>query len=142
MLLELVHRFGAAFLLELEDAQFLGAELSSFPDGSCEVTSQMLALYLDFQGVSNVVYTRNQTNSLKVGSVHYWVIADNTIIDLTAHQFEEFKGDCFLPLNSEFHGKFEQLSVSKPDISSLYRPFNGESYETFYLNVTKRIQNT
>jgi hypothetical protein len=140
MLRELVHKFGVAFLSELEGSQLLGAELSSFPGGSCEITSQMLALYLHSQGISNVVYTRNQTSTLNVGSVHYWVIAENTIIDLTAHQFEEFEGYCFLPLGSEFHGQFEQLSVHQPDINSLYRQFDGQSYEAFYFNVINRIK--
>ena len=141
MLLELVQKFGTAFLSELEEAQYLGAELNSFPGGSCEITSQMLALYLDSQGISNVVYTRNKTSTLNVGSIHYWVIAENTIIDLTAHQFEEFKGHCFLPLDSEFHGRFEQLSEHTPDINSLYRQYDGQSYENFYLNVINRIRN-
>lgn len=140
MLLELVHKFGNAFLSELEEAHNLGAELNSFPGGSCEITSQMLALYLDSQGINNVVYTRNRASTLKVGSIHYWVIAENTIIDLTAHQFEEFEGACFLPLDSEFHGRFEQLSEHKPDMNSLYRQFDGQSYENFYFNVISRIR--
>ncbi|MEI4551237.1 hypothetical protein [Pseudoalteromonas spongiae] len=141
MLLELVHKFGAAFLSELEEAQYLGTELNSFPAGSCEITSQMLALYLYSNGINDVVYTRNQTSTLNAGSIHYWVIAENTIIDLTAHQFEEFKGHCFLPLDSEFHGRFEQLSEHKPDINSLYRQSDGQSYESFYFNVINRIKN-
>ena len=142
MLLELVKKFGDAFLLELDDAEFLDSELSSFPCGSCEVTSQMLALYLESQGVDNVVYTRNKTTSLEVGSIHYWVVADNTIIDLTAHQFEEFYGHCFLPLNSKFHAKFTQLSKNFPDINSLSRSYAGHSYLSFYENVIKRIENS
>jgi len=141
LLFELVKKFCDALLVELESAEYLESELCSFPGGSCEITSQMLALYLESEGIENVVYTRNETDVLEVGSVHYWVVVDNIIVDLTAHQFTEFEGDCILPIESPFHAQFKQLATSSPSIASLDRPFSGQGNLLFYNKLMSRLEN-
>ncbi|EMK3316842.1 hypothetical protein V8043_004313, partial [Vibrio vulnificus] len=132
LLIKLVKKFFAAFEEELNASDYLDSELCSFPSGSCEITSQMLALYLKSSGVNNVVYTRNKTNQLEIGNIHYWVVVDDRIIiDLTAHQFKEFEGSAICDVDSDFHRLFDQLRVSSPDLQSLDRPSSSANVQFF-----------
>lgn len=141
MLEELIEKFCTAFEDELNSSDYLGSELCSFPHGSCEATSQMLALYLQSEGIDNVVYTRNETEHLEVGNIHYWVVVDDQIIiDLTAHQFQEFSGSFICSTDSTFHGKFNQLRASSPDIASLDRPLSCDSNIEFFKRVMSRLE--
>lgn len=47
MISELVKVFRGILILELSEADFIDTELSHFPYGACEATSQMLAVCLD-----------------------------------------------------------------------------------------------
>lgn len=138
---ELVERFCVALIDELNEAEYLNPELSSFPHGSCEAISQMVALYLDSEGVEDVVFTRNKSTISGRNSVHYWVLVDSqVIIDLTAEQFDEFKGSCIrLVTDSPFHSQFEQLSFSRPNMESLVRPGIGADNVVFYKRLLSRL---
>jgi hypothetical protein len=141
LLVELIENFCSALEVELNKAEYLAPELISFPSGSCEIISQMLALYLQHQSIKNTVYTKNQTNVLEIGSIHYWVVVNSSIIiDLTAHQFEEFEGDCILPIKSEFHAQFKQLQMFYPDVNSLGRPDEGAENLLFYKRLMSRLK--
>ena len=141
LLIELVEKFCSAFEDELNSSEYLDSELCSFPNGSCEATSQMLALYLQSGGIADVVYTKNETEQLKVGSIHYWVVVENkVIIDLTAHQFDEFKGTHVCSVDSEFHSLFRQLSTSVPNKESLWRPFACDSNIKFFERLMVRLE--
>ncbi|MEO3684669.1 hypothetical protein ABHN84_20610 [Shewanella vesiculosa] len=141
MLQELVERFCVALIDELNEAEYLNPELSSFPHGSCEAISQMVALYLDSKGVEEVVFTRNRAIISGRNSVHYWVlVGSEVIIDLTAEQFDEFKGSCIrLVTDSPFHSQFEQLSFSRPNLGSLVRPGIGANNIIFYKRLLSRL---
>lgn len=141
MLIESVEKFCSAFEDELTSSDYLDSELCSFPNGSCEATSQMLALYLQSVGIADVVYTKNETDQLKVGRIHYWVVVDNkVIIDLTAHQFDEFTGTHVCSVDSEFHNLFKQLSASAPSKESLCRPFTCDSNLKFFERLMVRLE--
>ncbi|AGQ92291.1 hypothetical protein M634_11135 [Vibrio parahaemolyticus O1:Kuk str. FDA_R31] len=141
LLIELVQKFCSAFEDELNSSDYLDSELCSFPNGSCEATSQMLALYLQSAGIADVVYTKNETDQLEVGSIHYWVVVENkVIIDLTAHQFDEFKGTHVCSVDSEFHGLFKQLSTSVPNKESLWPPFTCDSNIKFFERLMVRLE--
>lgn len=138
---KLVERFCVALIDELNEAEYLNPELSSFPHGSCEAISQMVALYLDSEGVEDVVFTRNRATISGRNSVHYWVlVGSQIIIDLTAEQFDEFKGSCIrLVTDSPFHSQFEQLSFSRPNLDSLVRPGIGADNIVFYKRLLSRL---
>nr|WP_217516154.1 hypothetical protein [Vibrio metschnikovii] len=140
LLIELVKKFWTAFEEELNSSDYLDSELCSFPNGSCEITSQMLALYLKSSGINNVVYTRNKTNQLEIGSIHYWVVVeDRIIIDLTAHQFKEFEGSAICDVDSEFHRLFKQLRVNSPELESLERP-SSRANTQFFERLMSRLE--
>ncbi|MBB1438708.1 hypothetical protein H5202_08435 [Shewanella sp. SG41-4] len=138
---DLVERFCVALIDELNEAEYLNPELSSFPHGSCAAISQMVALYLDAKGVEEVVFTRNRAIISGRNSVHYWVlVGSEVIIDLTAEQFDEFKGSCIrLVTDSPFHSQFEQLSFSRPNLDSLVRPGIGADNIVFYKRLLSRL---
>jgi len=141
-LLRLIEKFCVALVDELNESEYLNAEISSFPHGSCEAISQMVALYLDGEGVEDVVYTRNQATISGRDRVHYWVlVGSQVIIDLTAEQFDEFEGSCIrLVTESPFHSQFEQLRASRPSLDSLKRPGIGADNIVFYKRLLTRLE--
>ncbi|GLR04380.1 hypothetical protein GCM10007906_19680 [Vibrio hyugaensis] len=143
MNIELVKKFKDALAMELKEADRVPAELSSFPFGSCEETSKMLALYLSDNDISDVVYTRNNTISEMSGSgVHYWVVVDGTwVIDLTAHQFDECDDDFIVSQSSDFHSNYELESAHIADINDL-DGFGSNDISKFYKKLTIRLKNT
>ncbi|WP_272537768.1 hypothetical protein [Providencia sp. PROV193] len=66
---------------------------SKFPNGCCGDTSILLAylLYQQFKVVPKVVQVNGNHNHVG-GSSHSWILVDDTIIDLTADQFNEEYG--------------------------------------------------
>lgn len=137
MIAELVKVFRDALILELNEADFIDTELSDFPYGSCEVTSQMLALYLESEGIKDVVYTRNQLES----SIHYWVVVDDLTVDLTVHQFSEVDEDFIVASESTFHRKFELLETYSPCRDSLERRGSLYGYTRCYDSILTRVKN-
>jgi len=137
LIAELVKVFREALILELTEADFIETELSDFPYGSCEATSQMLALYLESEGIKDVVYTRNQFES----SIHYWVVVNDLIIDLTAHQFSEVDEDFIVASESPFHSKFELLETHSPRRDSLNRMGSLYGYTRCYDSILSRVKN-
>lgn len=137
MIHELVESFQHALLDELNEADFVDAELSSFPYGSCEITSHMLGIFLESKGISKVVITRNSRDD----SIHYWVVVDNKlIIDLTTHQFSDSESNCIVTEHSSFHGKYNRIEEFKPNHWFLKRCGSLYGYTLFYDNIVKRLE--
>jgi hypothetical protein len=134
---ELVESFRHALIEELNEANFVDAELSSFPYGSCEITSHMLGIFLESKGISKVVITRNGRDD----SIHYWVVIDNKlIVDLTAHQFSEHESDCIVSEDSSFHENYKRIEEYKPNRCFLNRRGSLYGYTNFYDNIVSRLE--
>ncbi|PKG64723.1 MULTISPECIES: hypothetical protein [Pseudoalteromonas] len=139
MIAKLVESFKHALICEINEAKFVDAELSGFPFGSCEVTSQMLALFLESQGVRGVTYTLNQLGDY----FHYWVVVDDKlIIDLTAHQFSSCISDCIITSDSLFHKPYKFKKAHKPSYDLLERQGSLYGYTRFYKSILDRVKNT
>ncbi|MEZ8778559.1 hypothetical protein AB6D85_13145 [Vibrio splendidus] len=124
---------------ELEQSNSVEAELSNFPYGSCEATSQMLALFLESRGIERVTYTRNEWG----GYIHYWVFVNNeTLIDLTAHQFPDCNNEFIVTERSIFHDKFKCLESFPPNLESLNRFGSRYGYKPCYYSILRRAKNT
>ncbi len=139
LILELVKVFKRALMEELDQSKSVEAELSHFPYGSCEATSQMLALFLESRGIDEVTYTRNEWGDY----IHYWVVVNNeTLIDLTAHQFPDCNDELIVTERSSFHDQFKCLESFPPNLESLDRFGSRYGYKPCYDSILRRAKDT
>lgn len=85
-LYSLVETFRCAIIKAVRDGKLSITPFTYFPDGCCDMASEMLAQYLYDQGIETVMV--NGANDID-GSRHVWLrTLDGINIDITAYQFE------------------------------------------------------
>ena len=127
---------------QLIKTEYLKPELTHFPESSCEVSTQILGLYLKIKGVENVVACRGKrTNPNKSGEqTHVWLIVnDNIIMDITSDQFSDSSSKVFVGENSKFHSTFLSVEQRKISEEALARRA-GMGYEEFFQAVIKNLE--
>lgn len=82
----LAETFRRAIIKAVRDRKLEITPFTCFPDGCCDMTSEMLAQYLHDNGIETVMV--NGANDID-GSRHVWLrTLDGINIDITAYQFE------------------------------------------------------
>lgn len=124
----------------ISTSAYVDCELCNFPSGSCEVSSVMVGLYLQANGISDVVQTVGKRNN--GDNNHVWLtVEDRYILDITADQFEDCEYGVIVAESTDFHEKFEVYDTRPVDFSYLVRP-GSEGYGNFYSKVLAELQNT
>ncbi|USD30057.1 hypothetical protein J8Z24_08305 [Pseudoalteromonas sp. SCSIO 43201] len=126
----------------ISESGYVGGELDTFPIASCEVTSQMLGLYLLELGYENVIATFNQRPKREPSEIgsdsHVWLVVNGSVIvDITADQYDDCINEVVVSENSKFHQTFTYYSNRELDLS---RP-GSSGYSEFYEQVKQRLQN-
>lgn len=106
--------------------------INSFPDNCCELSSIILCKVLitldsDKDMFLMAGYDREEDES------HYWIINDNSIIDITADQFDNIKEPLYGEQNNFIINKFK--SVEKIPVASVF------SNNDLYINNEAEITN-
>lgn len=132
----------------IENAQASGefnkrSILEYFPNGCCDLTSELLAKYFIENGIKNiqrvhgsyyVYYDENES--------HVWILIDNEIIvDITGDQYKNnkspfvFSNKVYVGNPTDFHNSFEKYEKEKysgilsSEKTSLGNPSDNEVYE-------------
>ncbi len=145
VLSKLAVRFRQAVEEEISISDYVDVELNSFPVGSCEVTSQMFALYLISLNYENVKLTFNKRNKLDLSDYrkdsHVWiVVGGELIIDLTGDQYSDCSEPVIVSKNSKFHNSFSLKNIREVTGTCLFRPGCTSGYSNFYKRVSKRLE--
>src|SRR6478609_5261918 len=118
----------------LIDVGSIGPELINFPTLSCEVSTQILGLYLRTKGVENIVACRGKrsTPNSSGEQIHTWLLVNNRIImDITSDQFPDSVDKVFVGEYSDFHSSFSHIAQRAISEEELHRSA-GISYKAFY----------
>ncbi len=94
-----------------------------FPSGACGNTSDMLALYLNNNGIEGIEYVCGKRD----GRSHGWLEVKGNIVDITSDQFDDGMGDVYIGKTTDFYNSFSEQSRSNPSISDDLI----EAYNTF-----------
>jgi len=119
-------------------------ELINFPSGSCEVSSEILGLYLKSIGFKNVVKCRGSrlSSDETYTQFHLWLLVDESIIvDITADQFEECSERVLVVNRSKFHNTFSDIQQRELSYENLCAPI-GKGYKDFYKAVIAQLGST
>ncbi len=143
---KLAVRFRQAVEEEISTSDYVDVELNSFPLGSCEVSSQMFALYLISLDYENVKLTFNKRNKLDLTDYrkdsHVWIVIDDElIIDLTGDQYSDCSEPVIVSKNSDFHNSFTLHDIREVTGTCLIRPGCTSGYSNFYRKVVTRLEN-
>lgn len=127
---------------QLTKVKDIGPELINFPHSSCEVSTQILGLYLKLKGLENVVACRaKRTSPNRPGEqIHTWLLVnDHIIIDITSDQFSDSESKVIVCKASKFHSTFLSFEPRKISLEELTRPA-GISYKDFYQAVVTSLE--
>ena len=88
-------------------------KFSSFPNGCCVITSHILARYLirEYGLKDNIKIIHGEHPN---EHWHYWVEVNGCIVDITADQFEFFKGCPIIVGETDWHKKCRILETWSP----------------------------
>lgn len=97
---QLVHKFRNALVIAIETQshKFCSLdrwnELNTFPKGSCDIASNMLAYYLKKNGYDpKIIFCQNSHPRYPSIHGHAWVEVDDKFIDITISQFPEYNSN-------------------------------------------------
>jgi hypothetical protein len=85
------------------DKTCLPASFHSFPNGSCDDASLILAHYLKEKGFGEFEYVLGY----RMGKSHAWLKQNEIIIDITADQFMDNNEKVIVTINSNWHDEFK-----------------------------------
>ncbi len=123
----------------ISTSEYVDCELRNFPSGSCEVSSVITGLYIQENGISDVVQTVGKREN---GSNHVWLtVGGRYILDITADQFEDCDHGVIVEEATDFHKSFEIYETRPVDFSYLIRP-GSEGYGRFYSKILAELKNT
>ena len=97
------------------DKSEMPSSLADFPACSCADASILLGTYLIDNGIVSynlIKGERGQGTSLET---HYWLNKENTIVDITADQFDDVCDEVIITNNdSKFHCSFDKRRIVRP----------------------------
>ncbi len=111
---ELAERFREAILNC--DRNELPLSLADFPSGSCADASILLGTYFKDHGIDGFVLIKGRRDEDSLLETHYWLEKGNTLVDITADQFEDVNGQIVITrTDSNWYSGFEKFLQHEAD---------------------------
>jgi len=85
----------------------------SYPKGSCEIVSALLAVALQQKYQEAMVQVAMGYNH-QLNKWHFWVEVGETVVDATAHQFPEYRGPLVTPRPSALEREYPDVERITP----------------------------